>query len=65
MIDTKNLTGKFGNLATVENLTLHVDEGEGLGLLVNPNSGICPDLMFHIQLVDCMKKGVVDLANKD
>jgi ABC-2 type transport system ATP-binding protein len=36
MIDAENLTRKFGNLTAVENLTLHVDEGEIFGLL-GPN----------------------------
>ena len=36
MIDTENLTKKFGNLTAVENLTLHVDEGEVFGFL-GPN----------------------------
>ena len=36
MIDTENLTRKFGNLTAVENVTLHVDEGEVFGFL-GPN----------------------------
>lgn len=36
MIDAKNLTKKFGNSTAVENLTLHVDEGEVFGFL-GPN----------------------------
>jgi ABC-2 type transport system ATP-binding protein len=36
LIDTENLTKKFGNLIAVENLTLHVDEGEVFGFL-GPN----------------------------
>jgi ABC-2 type transport system ATP-binding protein len=36
VIDTENLTRKFGNLTAVENLTLHVDEGEVFGFL-GPN----------------------------
>jgi ABC-2 type transport system ATP-binding protein len=36
MIDTLNLTRKFGNLTAVDNLTLHVDEGEVFGFL-GPN----------------------------
>src|SRR5271157_624203 len=36
MIDTENLTRKFGNLIAVENVTLHVDEGEVFGFL-GPN----------------------------
>jgi ABC-2 type transport system ATP-binding protein len=36
MIETKNLTRKFGNLTAVDNLTLSVDEGEVFGLL-GPN----------------------------
>jgi ABC-2 type transport system ATP-binding protein len=36
MIDTENLTRKFGNITAVENLTLHVDEGEVFGFL-GPN----------------------------
>ena len=36
MIDVENLTRKFGNLTAVENLTLHVDEGEVFGFL-GPN----------------------------
>jgi len=36
MIDTENLTRKFGSLTAVENVTLHVDEGEVFGFL-GPN----------------------------
>jgi ABC-2 type transport system ATP-binding protein len=36
MIETENLTRKFGNLTAVENLTLHVAEGEVFGFL-GPN----------------------------
>jgi ABC-2 type transport system ATP-binding protein len=36
VIDTENLTRKFGNLTAVEDLTLHVDEGEVFGFL-GPN----------------------------
>ena len=37
MIDTENLTRKFGNLTAVDNLTLHVNEGEVFGFL-GPNA---------------------------
>jgi ABC-2 type transport system ATP-binding protein len=37
MIETKNLTRKFGNLTAVENLTLQVKEGEVFGFL-GPNA---------------------------
>jgi ABC-2 type transport system ATP-binding protein len=36
MIDTENLTRKFGNLTAVDSLTLHVDDGEVFGFL-GPN----------------------------
>ena len=36
MIDTENLTRKFGNLTAVDNLTLHVNDGEVFGFL-GPN----------------------------
>lgn len=36
MIDTENLTRKFGNLTAVDDVTLHVDEGEVFGFL-GPN----------------------------
>jgi len=36
MIDTNNLTRKFGNLTAVDNVSLHVDEGEVFGFL-GPN----------------------------
>ncbi|HME55917.1 MAG TPA: ABC transporter ATP-binding protein [Candidatus Lokiarchaeia archaeon] len=36
MIDIENLTKKFGDLTAVDNLTLHVDEGEVFGFL-GPN----------------------------
>jgi ABC-2 type transport system ATP-binding protein len=36
MIDTENLTRKFGSLTAVDDLTLHVDEGEVFGFL-GPN----------------------------
>lgn len=36
LIETENLTKKFGDLAAVDNLTLHVDDGEVFGFL-GPN----------------------------
>jgi ABC-2 type transport system ATP-binding protein len=36
LIDTENLTRKFGSLTAVDNLTLHVDDGEVFGFL-GPN----------------------------
>ena len=36
LIDAENLTRKFGNLTAVEDLTLHVDDGEVFGFL-GPN----------------------------
>jgi len=36
LIETRNLTRKFGNLIAVDNVTLHVDEGEVFGFL-GPN----------------------------
>jgi len=36
LIDTENLTRRFGNLTAVDQLTLHVDEGEVFGFL-GPN----------------------------
>ena len=36
MIDTENLTKKFGNMTAVDSVTLHVDEGEVFGFL-GPN----------------------------
>jgi ABC-2 type transport system ATP-binding protein len=36
VIDAENLTKKFGNLTAVEDLTLHIDEGEVFGFL-GPN----------------------------
>ena len=36
MIDTENLTRKFGDLTAVENVSLHVEEGEVFGFL-GPN----------------------------
>ena len=36
MIDTENLTKKFGNLTAVDGLTLHVNDGEVFGFL-GPN----------------------------
>ncbi|MGB8781460.1 MAG: ABC transporter ATP-binding protein [Candidatus Bathyarchaeia archaeon] len=37
MIDTENLTRRFGNLTAVEDVTLHVDKGEVFGFL-GPNA---------------------------
>jgi ABC-type branched-subunit amino acid transport system ATPase component len=34
MIDTESLTRKFGDLTVVENLTLHVDEGLEVKILL-------------------------------
>ncbi len=39
MIDTENLTKKFGTLTAVEDVTLHVDEGEVFGFLGPNGSG--------------------------
>ena len=36
MIDIENLTKRFGDLIAVDNLTLHVDDGEVFGFL-GPN----------------------------
>ena len=36
MIDTKNLTRKFGDLTAVDSVSFHIDEGEVFGLL-GPN----------------------------
>jgi ABC-2 type transport system ATP-binding protein len=36
MIDTENLTRKFGDITALDNLTLHIDEGEVFGFL-GPN----------------------------
>ena len=36
LIDTDNLTKKFGDLTAVDNLTLHVNDGEVFGFL-GPN----------------------------
>ena len=36
MIDTDNLTKKFGSVTAVDSVTLHVDEGEVFGFL-GPN----------------------------
>jgi ABC-2 type transport system ATP-binding protein len=36
LIDTDSLTKKFGDLTAVDNLTLHVDDGEVFGFL-GPN----------------------------
>jgi ABC-2 type transport system ATP-binding protein len=37
MIDAENLTRKFGTFTPVDNLTLHINEGEVFGFL-GPNS---------------------------
>lgn len=39
MIDTENLTKKFGTLTAVDDVTLHVDEGEVFGFLGPNGSG--------------------------
>ncbi|HEV2118505.1 MAG TPA: multidrug ABC transporter ATP-binding protein, partial [Candidatus Bathyarchaeia archaeon] len=36
MIDTENLTKRFGSMTAVDSVTLHVDEGEVFGFL-GPN----------------------------
>jgi ABC-2 type transport system ATP-binding protein len=42
MIDTERLTKKFGDLTAVDNLTLHVDDGEIFGFLGVSDCRTCP-----------------------
>ncbi len=42
VIDTEDLTKKFGDLTAVDSLTLHVDDGEVLGFLGPKGAGKRP-----------------------
>ena len=64
MIDTKNLTRKFGNLTAVDNLTLHIEKGEVFGFL-GPNGA---GKTTTIRMLACLispTKGTATVAGYD
>ena len=50
MIDTENLTRKFGTLTAVEDVTLHIDEGDVFGFL-GPN---CSGKTATVRMLCCL-----------
>ena len=64
MIDTKNLTRKFGNLTAVDNLNLHIEKGEVFGFL-GPNGA---GKTTTIRMLACLispTKGTATVAGYD
>jgi len=62
MIDTENLTRKFGDLTAVENLTLHVDDGEVFGFLGPNGAGKTTTVRMLCCLIS-KTSGVARVAN--
>ncbi len=69
MIDTEGLTKKFGDLTAVDNLTLHVDEGEIFGFLGPNGAGKTTTVRMLCCLISKTsgnaKIGGFDIANKE
>jgi ABC-2 type transport system ATP-binding protein len=69
MIDTENLTKKFGNLTAVEDLTLHVDEGEVFGFLGPNGAGKTTAVRMLCCLISktsgSARVGGYEIANKE
>ena len=69
MIDTDNLTKKFGDLTAVDNLTLHVDEGEVFGFLGPNGAGKTTTIRMLCCLISktsgTAKIGDYDIGNKE
>ena len=69
MIETENLTKKFGELTAVNNLTLHVNDGEVFGFL-DPRDFFARNSLirffsqtFHLLLAVCICNKVKILIN--
>jgi ABC-2 type transport system ATP-binding protein len=69
MIDTENLTRKFGNLTAVENLNLHVEEGEVFGFLGPNGAGKTTTVRMLCCLISktsgSAKVGGYEIGNKE
>lgn len=69
MIDTQNLTKKFGDLTAVDNLTLHVDDGEIFGFLGPNGAGKTTTIRMLCCLISktsgSAKIGGYDVASKE
>src|SRR5271157_5814638 len=64
MIDIENLTKRFGDLTAVDNLTLHVDEGEVFGLL-GPNGAGKTTTVRMLACLISKTSGTARLADYD
>ncbi len=64
LIDTENLTRKFGSLTAVDNLTLHVDEGEVFGFL-GPNGAGKTTTVRMLCCLIAKTSGTARVANLD
>jgi ABC-2 type transport system ATP-binding protein len=69
MIDTEGLTKKFGDLTAVDDLTLHVDEGEIFGFLGPNGAGKTTTIRMLCCLISktsgSVKIGGYDVASKE
>lgn len=69
MIDTENLTKKFGNLTAVDNLTLHVNDGEVFGFLGPNGAGKTTTIRMLCCLISktsgTARIGGYDIGNKE
>jgi ABC-2 type transport system ATP-binding protein len=69
MIDTEGLTKKFGDLTAVDNLTLHVDDGEIFGFLGPNGAGKTTTIRMLCCLISktsgLAKIGGYDVASKE
>jgi ABC-2 type transport system ATP-binding protein len=69
MIDTEGLTKKFGDLTAVDNLTLHVDDGEIFGFLGPNGAGKTTTIRMLCCLISrtsgSAKIGGYDVASKE
>ena len=64
MIDTENLTKKFGEFTAVDDLTLHVDEGEVFGFL-GPNGAGKTTTMRMLSCLISKTSGEASIAGYD
>ena len=69
MIDTNSLTKKFGDLTAVDNLTLHVDDGEVFGFLGPNGAGKTTTIRMLCCLISSTsgsaKIGEYEIGNKE